>query len=159
MLVRWLLACALLPGCAPQLRYATEAQAAATGVQVRTRLVTVRSGGELTVRNAGTRPYFLTRPYHCSVYLFLYDAQHRPLMPNRKVKRYCNAAEAGPAWLEPGDSIRYALESPRDNHDEDELRKARFFEVVYQGSITTQRDAPRAQRFTRYTFKTTGFID
>ncbi|GAA4037543.1 hypothetical protein GCM10022409_23270 [Hymenobacter glaciei] len=159
MFVRWLLVCALLPGCAPALRFATEAEAAATGVLVHTRHVNVRSGGELTVRNAGTRPYFLTRPYHCSVYLFLYDAQHQPLMPNRKVKRYCNPAEAGPAWLAPGDSIRYAIESPSGDHDEAELRKARFFEVVYQGSITTQRDAPRTQRFTWYTFKTTGTLD
>ncbi|MBF9239746.1 hypothetical protein I2I05_20300 [Hymenobacter sp. BT683] len=154
-----MLAFALLSGCTPPLRLATQAEAAATGVQVPTQHATGQSGGELTVRNAGPRPCFLTRPYHCSVYLFLYDAQHRPLLPNRKVKRYCNPAEAGPVGLAPGDSIRNTLESPRDNHDEDELRNARFFEVVYQASITTQLHAPRSQRFTRYTFKVTGTVE
>lgn len=159
LLVWWVLASLLLLGCAPKPRFETETEAALTGVVLRAPHVTV-SGGELTVRNAGTHPLFVTNPYHCSVYLTLYDAQHRPLMPNRKEKRYCDPAEARPVLLSPGDSIRYALESPPKNHDEEELRKARFFEVVYQGIIASKTwEAHRPRRVHFYTLKTSGGVD
>jgi hypothetical protein len=159
LLVGWGLACVLLPGCVPTPRFATETEAAMTGVVLHAQHVTV-SGGGLTVHNVGTRPFFITNPYHCSVYLTLYDAQHQPLMPNRKEKRYCDPAEARPVWLGPGDSIRYALESPRKNHDEEELRKARFFEVVYQGIISPKAwDGRWPRRVQRYTLKTSGAVD
>ena len=159
LLVWWGLASVLLPGCARGPRFAAETEAAMTGVVLRAPHVTV-SGGGLTVRNAGTRPFFLTNPCHCSVYLTLYDAQHRPLMPSRKEKRYCDPAEARPVLLSPGDSIRYTLDSPRKNHDEEELRKARFFEVVYQGIIAPKAwDAHRPRRVQLYTLKTSGAVD
>lgn len=159
LLVWWVLACVLLPGCALGPRYATETEAAMTGVVLRAPHVTV-SGGGLLVSNVGPRPCFITNPYHCSVYLTLYDAQHRPLMPNRKEKRYCDPAEARRVWLGPGDSIRYALESPRQNHDDEELREARFFEVVYQGIISPKVwQAHRPRRVQLYTLKTSGAVD
>jgi hypothetical protein len=160
MLVGWLFVCTFLSGCAPGVRYATEAESAATGIVLLARHVTGRPGGELTLRNAGTRPCFITNPYHCSVYLTLLNAQGQPLMPNRKVKRFCDPAENVPRLLPPGDSIRYALENPRWNHDEEELRKARFFEVVYQGIISPQTwNVRQGHRPTTYTLKTSGAID
>jgi hypothetical protein len=159
MVLRCLFLLILATGCTPRLRYATEAEATATGIVMRIRHVNGQSGGEMSLHNTSPTPYFLTAPYHCSVYLFLYDAQHQILMPNRKVKRYCNPADAGPISLVSGDSIHYSLESPRNNHDDQELLKARYFEVIYQGNITPQRDAKRAQRFSQYTFKTTGSIE
>lgn len=152
----------LLASCASVPRYGTEAEAVATGVVLRARHVSV-SGGEVTVRNAGSRPCFVTNPYHCSVDLRLLDAQGQPLVPNRKVKRFCDPAEDVPRFLGPGDSIRYALENPRENHDAEELRKARSFEVLYQGLISpTEWDARRPRhlsRYTIYTLKTTGALD
>jgi hypothetical protein len=159
LLVWGVLASVLLAGCARGPRFATETEAAMTGLVLRAPHVTV-SGGALTVRNAGTRPCFLTNPYHCSVYLTLYDAQHRPLLPNRKEKRYCDPAKAGPILLAPGDSMRYTLESPRKNHDEEQLRKARFFAVVYQGLIAPKAwDTHRPRRVKLYTLKTSGAVD
>ena len=152
----------LLASCASVPCYATEAEAAGTGVVLRARHISV-SGGGLTVRNVGTRPCFVTNPYHCSVYLRLLDAQGQPLMPNRKVKRFCDPAEDVPRFLGPGDSIRYALENPRGNHDEEELRKARSFEVLYQGIISPKEwDARRPRHLSRYaiyTLKTNGALD
>jgi hypothetical protein len=158
-LVGGVVASVLLANCASVPRYATEADAVETGVVLRARHVNV-AGGELTVRNAGTRPCFVTNPYHCSVYLTLHNAQHEPLAPNRKVKRRCDPDEAHPVRLGPGDSIRYALESPRADHDEAELRKARFFEVVYQGVISPKEWPPRRPRhLSLYTLKTNGALN
>ena len=95
----------------------------------------------------------LTNLYPCSVYLTLYDAHHQVLQPNWKVKRLCNPADAGPGRLAPGDSLRYALESPHGKYDEEELRKARSFDVLYQGHIWPQQEAKRAQRRLLYTLK------
>jgi len=158
MALRCLFLLVLVTSCTPRLRYATEAESTATGIVMRIKHVNGQSGGEMSLHNTSPTPYFLTAPYHCSVYLSLYDAQHQRLTPNRKVKRYCNPADAGPIPLVSGDSIRYSLESPRNDHDDQELLKARYFEVIYQGSITPQQDAKRVQRFIRYTFKTTGSI-
>jgi hypothetical protein len=77
-----------------------------------------------------------------------------------KVKRFCDPAENVPRRLGPGDSIRYALGNPRLIYGEEELRKARSFEVIYQGIIAPQVwNARRTHRFLTYTLKTSGTID
>lgn len=160
MFVRWFFVCISLSSCAPGVRYATDAESAATGVVLRAQLVAGGAGGELTLHNTGTRPCFITNPYSCSVYVTLRDAQGQPLMPLRKVKRYCDRTENVPHRLGPGDSIRYTLGNLRLNHDEEELRKARSFEVIYQGIIAPQIwNARRTHRFLTYTLKTSGTIN
>ena len=155
----WLLSLALVTGCSPRLRFATEDEAAATGVTLRVRHINGRTGGEMSLHYIGTAACFITNPNRCAVYLDFYDAQHQPLMPNRKVKQACNPLDTGLVKLAPGDSMRYVLESPRNKYDDQELLRARYFKVIYEGSIVPHRDAKRAQRFTRYTFKATGRIE
>lgn len=150
--------CLLFCYCTPRLRYATEAESSATDVVLYIRNVQVESGGELILRNTGSQPVLLTRPYPCSVYLALYDAQQRRLQANRKVKRYCNPAEAAPLLLAPGDTLCYQLESPRKDYDAEELRTARAFEVTYQGSITTELRDKRRKRVVYYTLHKAGMF-
>ena len=157
MALRWLFLLVLATSCTPRLRYTTDAEAAATGIVMRVSSVNLQSGGEICLHNSRSIPYFVTAPAnHCSVFLQLYDAQRQRLMTNRAFKIICNHA---PILLLSGDSIRYGLESPSNYHNDQELLKARYFEVIYQGNITPQRDAKRAQRFIRYTFRRSGSIE
>jgi hypothetical protein len=154
----WLLSFVLVTHCVPRIHPATEAQAAATGVVLRMAHFNVRTGGVLWLINASTTPYVLTRPYPCSVYIDLYDAQHQALKRNRWVKFPCPPS-GGPALLAPGDSVRYDLPSPQHKHDEEELRKATSYEVVYFGHIRPQQGSKRAQRILEYRLKITGSVE
>lgn len=159
-LFAWLLAGVLLPGCAPKVRYGTESESTAFGLVLRVRHLSVPSGGELLVRNMGPRPCFLARPAHCSVFVRLGDAQHRPLN-HRPVDTTCKPGDPGQAVrLNPGDSIRYALDTHAGDYRADDLPNARTFEVVYQGTVSAvEWDAQRPRRFTRHTFKASGTLD
>lgn len=161
VLVCGVLACLLLPNCAPQLRYATAAETAAVGVDLHVRHLSVRSGVEVVLRNAGTRPYFLARPDHCSVFVQLDDAQHREL-PHGTRCTTCpvNGDPDTSVWLEPGDSLRYALDSQAFGYRPEDLPRARTFEVVYQGTVAAQEwDAQQVHRIVRHTLKASGTLD
>jgi len=154
----WLLSVALLTHCTPRLRTATDAQAAATGVVLRVARINAHTDGVLYLLNTSTSPYLLTRPGLCTTYLTLYDAQLQQIKRNEWVKHPCPPS-GGPVLLAPGDSIGYALPAPQAKHDEQELRKARSFEVLYYGHIWPQQKSKRAQRVVEYKLKLVGLVD
>jgi len=154
----WLLPVVLLTHCTPHLRTATDAQAAVTGVVLRVARVNAHTGGVLHLVNTGRSPYLVTRPAPCSAYLTLYNAQRQRIKPNEWVKRPCPPS-GGPVLLAPGDSIGYALPVPQAKHDEQELRKARSFEVVYYGHIWPSHQSKRAQRVMEYQLKFVGIVE
>jgi hypothetical protein len=164
----WVVAGSLFSGCAPSVRFATDAESAATGLVLRVRRLSVESDGEMTLVNAGQGPCFVSPPSPCTVVVLRYDAQHQRLNLNHTFKRICSDLVPGLALrLAPGDSIRYALTAPRVDYNENNLRQARFFAVSYQGCVSAQAwDAQRvhrssrySRRFPRYTVKATGPIE
>jgi len=156
---KWcLLLFVLVTHCMPRLRTATDAQVAATGVVLRVARVNAHTGGVVYFLNTSPTPYLLTRPYSCTVYLTLYDAQLQQVRPKQWVKRPCPPS-GGPVLLAPGDSIGYTLPPPQAKHDEQELRQARSFEVLYYGHIWPQQKSKRAQRVVEYRLKLVGLVE
>jgi hypothetical protein len=164
----WVVASSCCSGCAPGVRYATDAESAATGLVLRVRHLSRESGGEMTLVNAGPGPCFVSPPSPCTVVVLRYDAQHQRVHPNHTFGFRCGNLVPGQAQrLGPGDSIRYALNAPREDYNENDLRQARSFAVSYQGCVSAQawnvrqvhRSASYWRKFPRYTFEATGPVE
>lgn len=164
----WVVAGSFCSGCAPGVRYATDADSAETGLVLRVRHLSRESGGEMTLVNVGPGPCFISPLSPCTVVVLRYDAQHQRVNPNHTFCYSCSDLVPGQAQrLQPGDSIRYALTAPREDYNESDLRQARSFAVSYQGCVSAQawdvrqvhRSASYSRKFPRYTIEATGPIE